>query len=414
MKKNILWVIILLIGLASYYFLFWKTPKSTEKPNQENTQNNSELVLADQQVSLQNGKVFTLQVAEGFTVTPAYEGLKRVRFMAKSPDGRLFVTDMYDLSDNTKGKVYILDGFNSQTKKFTKITTYLENLRNPNNIAFYTEKGQTWMYVALTDKLLRYKYEAEDTAPSGAPEILATFPDYGLSYKYGGWHLTRTVTFHGGKLYVSVGSSCDLCEEKLSEGVRASILEMNPDGTDSKIYATGLRNAVGIKWVDNDFFATAMGSDKLGDDAPEDTLLQILPDKNYGWPYCYEQDNKILENNLQSWQRKSINCAETSLSYAALGAHSAPLGFDYFGTASGDALRNSFLIALHGSGNQSIGRGYQIVRVQKGVKPEPFITGFLQGDTRYGRPADVLHDGDNSFFFTDDFGGVVYYVSKEI
>ncbi len=423
MKKTILSIIVIVILLAvgflalSYiegWFFAGKINLPVGQNNStvvKNSFDKTPLVLVPQTVSLQNRTSFTLQVAKGFTITPAFEGLKRVRFMAESPDGRLFVTDMYDLSDNTKGKMYILDGFDSVTKKFTTITTYLENLRNPNNVAFYIENNKTWIYLALTDKLIRYPYKAGDNSPSGDPEILATFPDYGLSYKYGGWHLTRTVVSHNEKLYVSVGSSCDLCEEKLNEPMRASILEMNPDGTDSKVYASGLRNAVGIKWIGNDFFATAMGSDKLGNDAPQDTFQQIIQGKNYGWPYCYEEGGNILENNTQEWQRKSIDCNQVPLSYAPLGAHSAPLGFDYFGSVSDPTLNNYFLVALHGSSILSIGRGYQIVRVQKGMQ-EPFITGFLQGDVRYGRPADVLATGANSFFFTDDFGGVVYYVSK--
>ncbi len=374
--------------------------------------NKTPLVLVPQSIFLQNGTSFTLQIAKGFTITPVFEGLKRVRFMAQSPDGRLFVTDMYDLSDNTKGKVYILDGFNPQTKKFSQITTYLENLRNSNNVAFYTKNEKTWIYLALTDTLIRYSYNPGDNSPSGSPEILATFPDYGLSYKYGGWHLTRTVAFHHDKLYVSVGSSCDNCEEKINEPMRASILEMNPDGSDSKIYASGLRNAVGIKWIGNNFFATAMGGDKLGNDAPQDTFQHIVEGKNYGWPYCYEQGGHIVDYTLQTWERKSINCNQVPLSYEPLGAHSAPLGFDYFGNASDTALHNYFLVALHGSSVLSIGRGYQIVRVQGDESPEPFIAGFLQGDKRYGRPADVLSYGDDSFLISDDFGGAIYYVHK--
>ncbi|MSU60476.1 MAG: glucose/sorbosone dehydrogenase [Candidatus Staskawiczbacteria bacterium] len=417
MKKSIILVVIIIaIGIACFWYFHVKSGQNTAQNSTSDAVKDSfdktPLTLVPQNVSLQNGISFTLQVAKGFTVTPAFEGLKRVRFMAKSPDERLFVTDMYDLSDNTKGKVYILDGWNPQTKKFTNITTYLENLRNPNNVAFYTEGAKTWLYIALTDKLVRYQYKAGDDSPSQAPETLATFPDYGLSYKYGGWHLTRTVAFHNDKLYVSVGSSCDSCEEKLSEPMRASILEMNPDGSDSKVYANGLRNAVGIKWVGNDFFATAMGSDKLGNDAPQDTFQYITGGRNYGWPYCYEQDRQILEYNAQPWQQKNIECSTAPLSYEPLGAHSAPLGFDYFGNASDIALHNYFLVALHGSSILSIGRGYQIARVQQRFGPEPFITGFLQGNNRYGRPADVLFNGDNSFFFTDDFGGVIYYVFK--
>ena len=201
----------------------------------------------------------------------AAQGLKRVRFMAKSPDGRIFVTDMYNLTDNSKGAVYILDHFNPASENFKKVTTYLTGLRNPNSIAFYTDpNGVAWFYLALTDRLLRYKYNLSEDTPTAKPEVLATFPDYGLSYKYGGWHLTRTIAAGtNGKIYVSVGSSCNACEEK--EEVRASVLEMDPVGKNQKFFARGLRNAVGLRWIKDGLIATNMGSDHLGDHKPADT-----------------------------------------------------------------------------------------------------------------------------------------------
>ena len=100
-----------------------------------------------------------------------------MRFMAKSPDNRIFVTDMYNLADNTKGAVYVLDEFNPATGSFKKVTTYLKGLRNPNSIAFYTDqRGVDWFYLALTDHLLRYKYNAGESTPSSQPEVLASFP----------------------------------------------------------------------------------------------------------------------------------------------------------------------------------------------------------------------------------------------
>jgi len=187
--------------------------------------------LIPHRVLLSGGRSFSLNLPEGFAVSVAAEGLRRVRFMSKSPDGRIFVTDMYNLTDNKRGAVYILDGFDPASKSFKKVTPYLTRLRNPNSVAFYTDAGgTTWLYLALTDRLLRYRYEAGDSAPTSEPEVLATFPDYGLNYKYGGWHLTRTVIVGGdGKIYVSVGSSCNACVEK--EEVRATILEMNADGS---------------------------------------------------------------------------------------------------------------------------------------------------------------------------------------
>ena len=183
-----------------------------------------------------------------------------MRFMAKSPDRRIFVTDMYSLADNRRGAVYILDQFDPADRRFKRVLPYLEGLRNPNSIAFYTDQtGTNWFYLALTDRLVRYKYESGENTPTGQPEVLATFPDYGLGYKYGGWHLTRTVVIgDNGKIYVSVGSSCNACEE--TEEVRASILEMDPDGKNRRYFARGLRNAVGLRWVNGQSIRNQHGS----------------------------------------------------------------------------------------------------------------------------------------------------------
>ena len=166
--------------------------------------------LVSHQISLKDGRKFALNLPADFEIIPAAEGLHRVRFFAKAPDGRIFVTDMYNVTDNKRGAIYILDGWNDTTGKFGKITPYMTGLQNPNSVQFYhDENGQDWLYIAETDKLTRRKFTSGEEKPTDThPQNLATFPDYGLSYKYGGWHLTRTIAFSPtGKLYVSVGSS---------------------------------------------------------------------------------------------------------------------------------------------------------------------------------------------------------------
>ncbi len=119
----------------------------------------AQIKLAPHEISLKGGKTFNLNLPADYEIFPAAEGLKRVRFFAKSPDGRIFLTDMYDLTDNAKGAVYILDGFDAETGKFGKVTPYLTNLKNPNSVQFYKdEKGQDWLYLAETDKLTRRKF----------------------------------------------------------------------------------------------------------------------------------------------------------------------------------------------------------------------------------------------------------------
>jgi len=370
--------------------------------------------LTPHQITLAGGKSFDLNLPDGFEISVAAQGLKRVRFMARSPDDRIFVTDMFNLTDNRRGVVYILDQFDPGTRQFKKITKYLIGLRNPNSVAFYTDQsGKNWFYLALTDRLLRYVYEPGKDAPSGEPEVLGTFPDYGLGYKYGGWHLTRTVVVGGnGKLYVAVGSSCNACEER--EEVRASILEMDSDGKNQRYVARGLRNAVGLRWVKDRLYATNMGSDHLGPNRPADTFYSMTTqEQHFGWPYCYQTGRKVYFDPQFNAGGKKFDCGKVPVALVPFAAHSSPLGFEYFDSTNTD-LADSFLVALHGSTRKSLGRGYRVVRIvesRPGVA-EDFITGFFDAGRINGRPADVFGFEDG-FLLTDDYSGVVYYVSRK-
>ncbi|MGO3385729.1 MAG: PQQ-dependent sugar dehydrogenase [Acinetobacter guillouiae] len=367
--------------------------------------------LVPHQVNLKNGKRFSLNLPANYEIIPAAEGLKRVRFFSKAPDGRMFVTDMHDLTDNKKGIVYILDEWNPETGKFGKIIPYMTGLKNPNSVQFYTDSsGQDWLYLAETNQLTRRKFTKGEIKPTDKAEVLVTFPDYGLSYKYGGWHLTRTIAVGGnGKIYVSVGSSCNACTEK--EKVRATVLEMNPDGSQQKIFATGLRNAVGLKWVGNFLFATNQGVDHLGKNKPDETFYALKRDADYGWASCYSSNGKILAD--PKFKRQS-GCKNVLPPYAYFPAHSSALGFDYFDHPNtDDTIKNSFLVALHGSTDATIGHGYKIVIMRKGQKLQTFMDGFLVGKNVYGRPCDIYRVDENSFYFSDDKSGVIYYVRQK-
>lgn len=371
----------------------------------------AQLKLVPHKIKLKNGKSFNLNLPSDYEIIPAAEGLKRVRFFAPAPDGRIFVTDMYNLTDNNKGAVYILDEWNDETGRFGKVTPYLTNLKNPNSAAFYTDENrQEWFYLAETDKLTRRKFTRGETKPTDSkPQIIARFPDYGLSYKYGGWHLTRTIAFSpAGKLYVSVGSSCNACLEK--EAIRATILEMNPDGSRQRIYVKGLRNAVDLKWIGDEFFATNQGADHLGLNKPDETFYALKDGADYGWASCYQSNGKIFRDSKFN---RLKSCANVPKSYAFFPAHSSALGFDYFdGQTTDEKIKDSFLVALHGSTNERIGHGYKIVTVRKDGKAQDFISGFLVGRTVYGRPCGIMRLSPDSFLFTDDRGGVIYLVRK--
>lgn len=378
------------------------------------TSSQTQLKLVKHPVRLKNNLSFDLQIPQGYKLAVSAEGLERPRFFAKSPDGRLFITDMHDRSDNKKGRVLILENWNEKEKKFEKVTTYLDDLHNPNQVSFYTSGNQTLLYVAETGKLSYFNYAAGDTKPSGPPVVIATFPDYGLSYKYGGWHLTRSLAFHNKKIYVSVGSSCDACIEK--EDVRATILEMDPDGKNQTIYARGVRNAVGVKWINNKLWVTHMGRDNRGPDKPEELLHTIEKDGFYGWPYYFQYNKTILTDTAFRNAPRPSYVKKPPVAKFTFKAHSAPLGFEYFTGFKDSVLNNSFIIALHGSTSVWRQRGNAVVQMLPNGKYRDIVTGFLQGTTenkRFGRPCDVFQWNDHSFFISDDKNGVIYYIWKE-
>jgi glucose/arabinose dehydrogenase len=367
--------------------------------------------LTPHRITLSN-RTITLKAPDDMEIIAAATGLKRVRFFAKAPDGRLFVTDMYNLADNKRGAIYILDGWDAAKGKFARVILYMTGLRNPNSVQFYRDgNGQDWLYLAETQQLTRRKFTFGETRPTDThPQVLATFPDYGLSYKYGGWHLTRTIAFApNGKLYISVGSSCNACIEK--EKARASVIEMNPDGSAQREIARGLRNAVGVKYLADHLFVSNQGSDHLGLQKPDETFyaLDASGDTDYGWPYCHSSNGKIFED--PGFKRAS-RCTGVPAPYAFFPAHSSALGFDYFGDDSPSSIRDSFVVALHGSTDKRIGHGYKIVVMRKGEPLRDLITGFLTNGIVQGRACDIMKLDADSFLFTDDNKGVVFYVRR--
>ncbi|MDP4148224.1 MAG: PQQ-dependent sugar dehydrogenase [Bacteroidota bacterium] len=392
-------------------------PDTLSDPGPDFDPGASPFPMRSQSIHLQKGIDLTLRIPAGYHIGIAYEGLDRLRFLCRSPDHRLFATDLFDISDNKEGKVYFFTGWDPVSRQFANVHTYLDSLHNPNQVAFYNDHGKEYIYVAETGKLTRYPYHAGDTVPSGKPQVIATFPDYGLDYKYGGWHLTRSLAFHDHKLYVSVGSSCNACIEK--EEVRASIVEMDPDGGHQRLFATGLRNSVGIRWVGDNLWATYMGRDLIGPDRPQDLFERVEKGKFYGWPYYIQYQDSVHDDTAMqraARERHLVLPKRPAPAWCGFRAHSAPLGFDYFAHFEDTLLSNSFLVALHGSTDASLRRGNAIVKITGRNTYVPVVDGFLTGRRdrdRQGRPCDVLMDTHRSFFFTDDLNGVLYYVWKD-
>lgn len=440
MKKRLLVIFIFLSTVGLIGALAWSGFNTEPKEMKTETgfSKPTPLKLAPATVTFEDGTQSMFQLAQPFRLAVAAEGLGKARFMAMSSDGRIFVPDMVNMNLSHEGKIYILGNFNEETGKFQTKHTYLSGLRGPNSIAFYTDEGgQEWIYIALTANLIRYPYNAGDTEPSTDPEIITTFPNKQVPGESSVvWHITRTIKFYDNRLYVSVGSGCNACEQPEDE-MRAMIYSINPDGGDKRMYADGLRNAVGFTWADGELYATVNGVDHLGPQTPDDPMYKLAENKHYGWPYCYESNGKIYPDISQKWTR-SFSCAQVPRSFTAFEPHAAPLGLEYFSAGANPLLENTFLVALHGSFEPGLGAGYHVIRVSKNGDQEVFMDGFLSEngertgrlvDTahahtdavqstetgeRIGRPVDILQKDNNSFFLTDDHGGRIYYVYYNI
>lgn len=360
-------------------------------------------------VQLQKGDSFVLNIPVEYQLSIAAEGLRRLRFLSMSPDGRLFGTDMHDRSDNNKGRILVFENWNDSIKKFATITTFLDSLHNPNQIAFYKD----FIYVAETDRLTRFKYQLEKNAPQDTGQLIMQFPAYGLGYKYGGWHLTRSLAFHNDKLYVSIGSSCNACIE--TEEIRASVIEMDPGGTNMRYYARGLRNTVGLKWIGDELWGTGMGRDLIGPDKPEDVFQKIEQNGYYGWPFYFQYRQRIYDDEQFKDSIKASWVKKPPVAFLGFKAHSAPLGFSHLKDFKDSVFQNAILVCLHGSTSVWRERGNSVVKLGSNNKYTEVVSGFLSGKTeasRHGRPCDVLMKDDHSLFFTDDLNGVLYFLWK--
>jgi mono/diheme cytochrome c family protein len=215
-----------------------------------------------------------------------------------------------------------------------------------------------------------------------------------------------------GFLYLSIGSSCNACEE--ADARRAALLRYRPDGWDGELFATGLRNAVGFDWrpQTGELYATDNGRDLLGDDFPPCELNRIVAGGFYGWPYA-NGDNRP-DPDLGPGHEDRIRAALPPVH--AFRAHNAPLGIAFVRSAAAPpALRGAALVALHGSWNRTRKDGYKVVSLHwqpdARIEERDFLVGFeRQGDV-IGRPVDVAEGPDGSIYVSDDYAGSIYRVA---
>jgi glucose/arabinose dehydrogenase len=172
-----------------------------------------------------------------------------------------------------------------------------------------------------------------------------------------------------------------------------------------------------MRFVGDSLFPTNMGADHLGDDAPDDPMFSLNPSAlregklDYGWPHCYYSAGKAKTDPRFPLRPSRTDCQTAPDAFAFFGAHSSPLGLDYFGVNSTEPLlKEHFLVALHGASNKKLDRGYRVVRADSHGQVQDLITGFIKGGVVRGRPCDILKLSDNSFLLSDDYANVIYYV----
>jgi glucose/arabinose dehydrogenase len=340
----------------------------------------------------------SLKLPPGFAIT-LFTRTESPRMMAFSPGGVLLATS------ESAGTVTAFPD-PQRTGQASSPVNVLKDLNGPHGIAFHGK----YLYIAEITRLVRYDWDEEHLRVSNPSEIAQLPPSLG-------GHLTRTILFANNRLYVSAGSSCNVCQE--NDPRRAAVSEMNEDGSQPRIFASGLRNSVGLAFNEKTgtIWATDNGRDWLGDNLPPDEINDLGAGGDFGWPYCY--GNRIADTDFGGTPER---CSSTIPPRVALQAHSAPLGLVFYtGKMFPAEYQGDLFVAFHGSWNRSVPTGYKVVRVKMDEHGEPtgvkdFITGWLPpGETRkgkwMGRPVGFAIAEDGSLYISDDGSGSIYRVT---
>lgn len=341
-----------------------------------------------------------IKAPSGFTVTPFATGLKNARIIAVAPNG-----DVY-LSRRDQGDVLLLKDANGDGRADGAPVT-VANRAGAHGLAIRDNK----LYLITAKELF-----VADIQPDGRlgelKMLIGDLPDAGQ-------HANRTIAFGpDGMLYISVGSTCNACNESNPEN--ATLLRASPDGKSRSIFASGLRNMIGFAWhpQTGELWGFDHGIDFLGDNQQQEELNKVEMGKQYGWPHVfgnnevYPQSTPQGEIGKDEWKKRSTPMV---LGYTA---HAAPMQFVFADKSAFPAqYRGDAFVTMRGSWNRNPASGYEIVRVRfengqpKGV--EPFVTGFLTdgGKTHIARPVGLAFAKDGSLLMADDANGVIYRVA---
>jgi glucose/arabinose dehydrogenase len=369
-----------------------------------------------------------LKTLPGFQVRLFAQGLDGPRLLRVAPNGDIFVTE------SRAGRVRVLRP-SADGSSTTANEVFVSGLNRPFGIAFYPASGEPeWVYVANTDSVVRFPYRSGDLKARGAAEVIVPHLPSG---ERGHW--TRDVVFSkdGTRMFVSVGSASNVAQEEPLldpaalqkwiaeqplgaawgiEKERAAVLAFDPLGKDRRIFATGIRNCVGmdIHPATGDLWCSTNERDLLGDDLPPDYITRVREGAFYGWPWYYIGANEDPRHkNARSDLKDKVTVPDVLLQ-----PHAASLQIAvYGGSQFPKEFTGEIFAALHGSWNRQKRLGYKIVRVfvKDGVPTgeyEDFVTGFVVDDANvWGRPVGVTVAKDGSLLFSEDGNGTIWRVS---
>lgn|SRR5579872_1297530 len=341
----------------------------------------------------------------GFKVNLFASGLTNPRIMRIAPNGDIF------LAETSVGDIKVFRGITADGKP-EQVKVFATGLNTPFGIAFYPlGKNPEWVYVANMDSVVRFPYHSGDMTSTGPPQHLLDLPS-------GGHHRSRDVVFSpdGKKMFVSVGSDQNV-DDATTEKNRADILELNPDGSGLRVYASGIRNPVGIAINPStgELWCSVNERDGLGNNLVPDYITHVQDGGFYGWPWWYmggNQDPRMAGKHPEL-KNKVITPD------VVLQPHNASLEMTFYdGKQFPSEYAGDIFAAEHGSWNRSPRAGYEVIRVplhQTGHATgeyEDFLTGFVVDDQSvWGRPVGVAVAPDGSLLVSDDASGSIWRVS---
>ncbi len=389
--------------------------------------------------ALQQGVFATdryLNIPPGFRIS-LFALVSGARFMAVAPNGDILV------SQPGAGQVTLLRP--SANGGVPQSFTFASGLQAPHDMVFYTAGGTTYLYITEKNQINRYPYVSGDTAAHDRQVIIKGLPDSSTPELRGAYahELKNIAVGTDGRLYVSIGSSCNVCAgDTVSDPVRGAIYQYNADGTGGRLFARGLRNAEGVRFLPgtDTLWVVVNNRDQLPypfqdstgnygqlfwgyvDNHPPDLFTAVRDGGNYGWPFCDSNpdqgfDRMPFDPDFDTNQDGHVDCSKMDAPSKGIQAHSAPLGLLFLhGTPFAQVYREGAVVPLHGSWDRSRKTGYKVAYFPWNASTQlpgaqiDLVTGWLDtaSQNAWGRPVDAVVDQAGSLLISDDTAGAIY------